>query len=279
MTTAPTTRLAPTPSGYIHAGNAVNFILNAAFARVQEGGRVLLRIDDIDADRKRPEYVEDIFRTLDWLGIGWDIGPSGPDDFERNWSQHLRLEGYHAFLGALAQKNAVFPCQLSRKALAELGGQYPAHLRHQGIGLDAPDTAWRADTPPHLPLQYFVVRRRDGLPAYQVASVCDDLQFGITTVYRGHDLQASTRAQQWLAEVAGHTAFGHIDFRHHALLEGPDGLKLSKSAGAGSVRYWGDGATTKRQLFQTAAKWLGATDENIGEMADLVAFFRDYKVF
>ncbi len=277
--TCKTTRIAPTPSGYIHAGNAINFILNAVLARSEAGGRLLLRIDDIDADRKRPEYVEDIFRTLDWLGITWDEGPSGPDDFERNWSQHLRLVDYHAFLSILEENELVFPCRLSRKQLSEMGGQYPLHLREQGIGLHEPDTAWRARTPPGAPLPCFVVRRRDGLPAYQVASVCDDLRFGVTAVYRGQDLRESTLAQQWLAAAAGQTAFGNIDFRHHPLFTGDDGFKLSKSAGASSVRQLGNNQDVRAHLFATAAKWLGLPDGNVEGMTDLVAFFREFTIF
>ena len=140
-------RIAPTPSGFIHAGNAVNFILNAALAKSQPDGRILLRIDDIDADRKRPEYVEDIFRVLDWLGIEWDEGPQSPDDFEQHWSQHRRIGLYEDFLQKLAARQLVFPCQKSRKELAAQGPIYPEIWTHQPNTLRDPDTAWRAKTP------------------------------------------------------------------------------------------------------------------------------------
>ncbi len=263
-------RIAPTPSGFIHAGNAVNFILNAALAKSQPDGRILLRIDDIDADRKRPEYVEDIFRALDWLGIEWDEGPQSPDDFERHWSQHRRVGLYEAFLQKLMDNNVVFPCQKSRKELTAQGAIYPEAWKKQPISLRDPDTAWRANTPPELPLSCFVVRRRDGLPAYQVASICDDVHFGITDMYRGDDLRASSAAQRWLAGAAGETNFERVRIYHHPLLTGTDGTKLSKSAGAGSVRDLGDDKVVKSTLLQISAKWLGLPHENIQNLPDLV---------
>jgi hypothetical protein len=87
------TRLAPTPSGYLHAGNAINFLITARLAQ-ESGSRVLLRIDDLDQERVRPEYVEDVFRSLEWLGIHWDDGPSGPEELYSTWSQQLRTARY-----------------------------------------------------------------------------------------------------------------------------------------------------------------------------------------
>ena len=75
-------RIAPTPSGFLHLGNAFNFLLTSKFVRARKG-TLILRIDDADSTRSRPEYIEDIFRSLEWLGIEWDRGPSGPDDFYR----------------------------------------------------------------------------------------------------------------------------------------------------------------------------------------------------
>ena len=76
----PISRFAPTPSGFLHIGNALNFILTWLLVR-RRGGRLHLRIDDMDGIRVRPEVVEDIFYSLDWLGLDWDTGPSGPEDF------------------------------------------------------------------------------------------------------------------------------------------------------------------------------------------------------
>jgi glutamyl/glutaminyl-tRNA synthetase len=233
---APRLRLAPTPSGFLHAGNALNFILNALLARARPGGRLLLRIDDLDADRKRPEYVQDVFDTLRWLDISWDEGPVNAADFEKNWSQHTRIALYEQVLARLRETGLLFACSKSRRALAPFGHVYPVEFREQGLSLDAPNVAWRIKTPADFPLPDFIVRRRDGIPAYQLASVVDDLHFGITHVVRGEDLAASTRAQQFLAECLGESRFSKIQFLHHPLLLNDSGEKLSKSAGAAALR-------------------------------------------
>jgi glutamyl-tRNA synthetase len=268
------TRLAPTPSGYLHAGNAINFIINTVVAKSRSGGRVLLRIDDIDADRKRPEYVEDIFRTLEWLGIEWDEGPTGPDDFEQNWSQWKRIDQYEVFLAVLRDKKLVFPCQKSRKDLLAFNGTYPETFKNQSIGLLDTDTAWRADTPVDCPLPCFIVRRRDGKPAYHVASICDDVYFAVTDIVRGEDLKDTSTVQQWLAQMAGYHTFQQIAISHHPLLKDALGAKLSKSAGSRAIRDLGNFKAEKVKLFQQAAKWLGFSDTNIQNLTDLAAFYR-----
>lgn len=250
---APLFRIAPTPSGFLHIGNACNALLIWRCAQ-RMGGRVLLRIDDLDADRKRPEYVEEIFRVLDWLGIGWDIGPEGPDDFERNWSQHRRLPLYHALLRQLSDSGLVYACSLSRAGIRAMteAGQYPEAGRRQGIRMTAtPDEIqltlpWRIETPERwfafsdwngrqhevslmAAMPDFVVRRRDGIPAYQVASVADDAHFGVSHVVRGTDLLPSTAAQLLLMELV---SVPPPQYLHHPLLTDEKGEKLSKSAGA-----------------------------------------------
>ncbi|MEO8734552.1 MAG: glutamate--tRNA ligase family protein, partial [Flavobacteriales bacterium] len=87
------TRIAPTPSGYLHAGNGAAFFATWKIAR-SIGAKLLLRIDDLDAERVRPEYVADVFETLRWCGIDWDEGPKNANDFSQHWSQHLRLAHY-----------------------------------------------------------------------------------------------------------------------------------------------------------------------------------------
>ena len=85
----PVSRLAPTPSGFLHLGNAVNFLVTWAIVRSLKG-RIHLRIDDMDGIRFRPDVLEDIFKSLDWLDLDWDTGPSGPDDFYQNFSLHKK---------------------------------------------------------------------------------------------------------------------------------------------------------------------------------------------
>lgn len=234
--TPPRLRYAPTPSGFLHRGNAFNFILNHRVARRHPQGHLLLRIDDLDAERKRPEYVDDIFNVLRWLGLDWDEGPASTADFEASWSQHHRLPLYQAALEQLRTTGRVYACAKSRRDLAPFGGAYPPEFREQGLSLDAPDVAWRLATPEGFVLPDFIVRRRDGLPAYQLASVADDRHFGITAIIRGEDLRASTAAQRYLAELLGWQDFLNIEVLHHPLVTGTDGEKLSKSAGVASLK-------------------------------------------
>jgi len=226
-------RLAPTPSGYLHAGNVQHFqLIRQAAHSASPHARILLRIDDLDAARKRPEYVQDVFDTLHWLGIAWDEGPQDAADFEAHWSQHLRLAHYQEALDALKVTGLLFACGKSRSELASFGEHYPPAFRSQGLSLDDPDVAWRIRTPEGFPLPDFVVRRRDGLPAYQVASLVDDQLFGVTHIIRGADLEASTAAQRFLASCLGWTGFLQTPVFHHPLLTDAQGEKLSKSAGA-----------------------------------------------
>lgn len=263
-------RFAPTPSGYIHVGNALNFTLNWLVARLH-GGKIVLRIDDLDADRKRPEYVADIFESLHWLGLDWDEGPgliAGLDpvqDFEENWSQHKRLLLYHNLLDALRAQNMLFACRKSRSELAAYNGQYPEAFRHQNLSLDDTNVAWRIRTEADSGLNDFVLRRRDGIPAYQIASLADDDYFNITHVIRGADLEPSTAAQQFLAKHLNMDKFLHINFLHHPLLLGESGEKLSKSAGSTSlkaIRETGD----KGQVFRQISGMLGVRAESAAEL-------------
>ncbi len=229
-------------------------------ARCAPGARLLLRIDDIDAERKRPEYVQDVFDTLHWLGLDWDEGPRTPADFEANWSQHVRMPLYEQVLEQLRQGGHLFACGKSRRDLAAFDGDYPIEFRHQNIPMETPGVAWRIKTPvpgsASIPAD-FVVRRRDGIPAYQVASVVDDLYFGITHVIRGADLAPSTAAQQFLAGCLGRPEFSQIHFLHHPLLLDAAGGKLSKSAGAAALKTWREAGRSPAEVFRSLALWLG----------------------
>ena len=283
-TVGPTSRLrlAPTPSGFLHAGNALNFTLNWLAARLQPGAKLLLRIDDLDANRKRPEYVADIFECLAWLGLDWDEGPQSPTDFDENWSQIKRLPLYIKALAEVQTANLVYACAKSRRDLAPFDGHYPPEFRHQNLPLDAPAVAWRAFTPPEFSLPDFIIRRKDGVPAYQLASLVDDLHFGISHVIRGADLWTSTQAQQWLAQQMGWGDFRKIQFLHHPLLTDERGEKLSKSAGATALRSLYDGlpspsslatASEKgpRLVFHQVSAWLGLPPAPIHTAGDLLA--------
>jgi glutamyl-tRNA synthetase len=233
-------------------------------------GRLLLRIDDLDAERKRPEFVQDIFDSLQWLGLDWDEGPRSAIDFENNWSQHLRIALYHKQLEKLRDTGLLFACRKSRSELAPFAGKYPANFREQGLSLDDPDVSWRIKTPPDFPLPDFVVRRRDGLPAYQIASMADDIFFGVTHVIRGMDLEPSTRAQQWLASCISNDKFLKIKFLHHPLLLDSSGEKLSKSAGSASLQAMRAAGEKPEKVFQQCAIALGLPSDGINSAQGLL---------
>ncbi|MCU0263222.1 MAG: glutamate--tRNA ligase family protein [Candidatus Nanopelagicales bacterium] len=232
------TRIAPTPSGYLHVGNAVNMVLTSWLAR-GHGGRLLLRIDDFDTGRARADYLEDVFRTLDWLGITIDEGPSGPDEFHCAWSMSTRIDRFRAVRDQLmADQNAsVFVCRCSRRAL-DPAGRCAAGCREQRLPLEPGGTALRIRVPAGsarglpLPPGDHVLWRRDDLPAYQLGSVVADEDLGVTAIVRGVDLVASSALQLHLAGLLATPRFRQVDLRHHALVTAPDGHKLSKSAGA-----------------------------------------------
>jgi glutamyl-tRNA synthetase len=243
------TRIAPTPSGFLHSGNIYSFQLTAQLA-AETGAEILLRIDDLDAARKRPEYVANIFETLHTLGIRWQLGPQTPDDFENNWSQHLRLPLYNETLHQLMQQEGlVYACTCSRRELS--GSNGTCNCKNNNLPFDTPDAAWRVAVKPGTVISFndlqrgkveidlaetagdFTVRRRDGIPAYQIASLADDMHFGITHIVRGEDLLPSTAAQLFLAEKLGFSSFLECRFLHHPLLSDTNGRKLSKSTGDG----------------------------------------------
>jgi glutamyl-tRNA synthetase len=242
-------RLAPTPSGFLHIGNALNFRLNQEASQRVPDSKLLLRIDDLDAARKKPEYIDDIFESLTWLGIDWDLGPKTPHDFEQNWSQYKRMDLYEETLQKLRASGLLYACQKSRKEIDSFGADFLPKLRNQGLSLDAKDVAWRIRTPDDFPLPDFVVRKKDGIPAYQIASLADDVHFGITHIVRGKDLEASTKAQIFLAEILDLKAFLAIKFEHHALVLDKNGEKLSKSQGATSLKSMREAGKSAKEIF------------------------------
>lgn len=274
------TRLAPTPSGLLHPGNGLNFILTSAIARAK-GGNILLRIDDLDKARCRKVYVEDTFRTLDWLGLDYDEGPQGVDDFFKNWSQHTRLEEYARALDKLRGAEQLFACTCSRKDVRDRSpdGRYPDTCLHRSRDFEAPQTAWRVKAPVHKLsisvknlaegpheagldiLDAFVVRQKNKLPAYQLASLVDDVLFDINCVVRGADLWESTLAQIYLARLLEFRTFTDAAFWHHPLIKDEKGEKLSKSKGAGSLKEWREAGRPATDLFRQAGIQLGVKEE------------------
>jgi glutamyl/glutaminyl-tRNA synthetase len=256
------TRIAPTPSGYLHLGNALSFALTAALAR-KTGAKILLRIDDLDQARVNMDYVQDIFDTLNFLNIPWDEGPRNLEEYKNGWSQMQRMALYKAALQQLAEQREVFACQCSRSQLQ--GNIYPGTCRNKSIPLDTPETAWRLYTDDrqltiktingiqqtHLPdtMKDFIVKKKDDYPAYQLASLIDDQQYGVDLVVRGEDLYPSTIAQHYLADVLGFANFKDITFYHHPLLMADNTQKLSKTAGATSIKYLREIGKTAKDIY------------------------------
>jgi glutamyl/glutaminyl-tRNA synthetase len=278
------TRIAPTPSGFLHAGNILSFAITAWLAE-QAGARILLRIDDLDQQRVQSAYLGDIFETLQFLQLPWQEGPENQADFETGWSQVRRESIYREALDALAGTGRVFACNCSRTDL-DTGNHervYPGHCRSKNIPLDQPETCWRLETDPSVPIgmtnmdgtvteyrlpaamQDFIVRKKDGHASYQLASLCDDIHFGIDLIVRGNDLLDSTLAQLYLGQVLETPAFGNTAFYHHPLLL-QNGMKLSKSAGDTSIWYLRRQGWDARRIF-----------ERIGELAGITEMTQDWR--
>ncbi|MXV14783.1 glutamate--tRNA ligase family protein [Hufsiella ginkgonis] len=267
------TRMAPTPSGFLHLGNVFSFIITRSMAR-HTGASMLLRIDDIDRDRVKPEYVTDLFDTLHFLGISWDEGPRTAEEYYRDWSQLNRLARYQQVLRQLRGTGAAFACDCSRADLHRAGIESGcvSDCRRRKIALDTPGTNWRIATDHQqtvcinnpdghvsahvLPasVKDFIVRKKDGLPSYQLVSLVDDVDFGIDLVVRGHDLWPSTLAQVYLANLLGIETFPVAKFVHHPLVNGPGGVKLSKSAGDTAIRNLREQGFTREQVLEMAIK-------------------------
>ncbi|MGV9012147.1 MAG: glutamate--tRNA ligase family protein [Flavobacteriales bacterium] len=268
------TRIAPTPSGFLHAGNGVAFVLAHELAR-QEEGSLLLRIDDLDQERVRTDHVEDIFRTLEWLGITWDEGPRNGMDLASTWSQQHRLDEYHELLNELRATGNLYACTCSRKDLMDRTGstEYDGHCRNRGLDPDTPGISWRLRLPAggkvdmktwpsgeteKLTLDQGdpVLLQRNGRPAYHIASLVDDLRFQMDTIVRGTDLLASTAVQLHIAELLGLSAFHAVRFLHHPLLPDGNGAKLSKSGGSASLRHKRENGQTPEAIHVLAAQFL-----------------------
>lgn len=251
---APLTRLAPTPSGFLHEGNRLNFRATADLA-ASLGATLALRIDDADATRYRREYAEDIFVTLREMAISWTVGPRDVDDFERHWTQRTKTEYYRdALRQAIASGLPVYACACSRAqqsgpALEGCAGG----CRTRSLALEPGRTALRvmvdAGTQVMLgdevvPLAEamgdFVIWRRDNLPAYQLVSVVEDRDLGVTHIVRGRDLLPSSAAQVHLARWTDAQNVADAVYVHHGLVTDASGAKLSKSTLARATRREGD---------------------------------------
>lgn len=231
----PLTRIAPTPSGFLHEGNLVNFLLTARLAR-EVGAETALRIDDMDVFRMREEYVEDIFRCLRWLGIEWQYGPQSMREYGELPPVEERAEHYYDVLdGMVIAGLPAFVCKCSRRDLGR-NLRCEQGCASKGLKLVPRRTSVRVHIPDSeeaLATGFgdVTIWRREDLPAYQLASLVDDHEMAVTHIVRGADLYDSTLLQRYLAQFLPDSPFLRADIRHHELVMGEDGSKLSKSQG------------------------------------------------
>ncbi len=232
-------RFAPSPSGRMHLGNVFSALIAWLSVRSQEG-KMLLRIEDLDPDRSKQIYIESLRQDLGWLGLDWD---------EEMPLQSTRSSVYESYFAKLT----VYPCYCSRNELHSASAPHgtDGNLLYAGTcrGLSPEERAtktrkpaWRVEVPDgeiaftdrvYGPVRQnlqdacgdFILRRADGVYAYQLAVVCDDALGGVTQVVRGRDLLDSTPRQIWLYETLG---FSVPEFCHVPLLVAPDGRRLSK---------------------------------------------------
>lgn len=232
------TRFAPSPNGPLHLGHAWSAIVAHDLAR-ERGGRFLLRIEDIDGARSRPELAEEFRADLTWLGLEWgEVAP-----------QSARLATYEAAADQLRERGLLYPCTCTRAEVA--GPVYLGTCRHR---TDRPEgAAWRLDVAKALaltgPLTWDdelageqqarpelagdpVLMRKDAPASYHLAATLDDAADGVTLVTRGRDLFAATDVHRLLQALLDLPV---PRWHHHLLLVEPDGRKLAKRRGSPSL--------------------------------------------
>lgn len=275
-------RFAPAPTGFLHLGHVVNAIYVWGLTRAA-GGRVLLRIEDHDRQRSRPEYERAILEDLEWLGFVPDEPP--PRAFDRRpceGRQSDRTAHYEAALARLRDAGRVYACDCSRSAIVQAGGQvvdgelrYPGTCRDKRIAEDErrgvrvrldPGVERFEDLRHGMQTQRpaeqcgdLLARDRGGNWTYQFAVTVDDLLQGVTIVVRGDDLLGSTGRQMQLARLLGRGEAPR--FLHHPLIMKSPSQKLSKA----------DGDTSVRELRTNGL----APGEVIGRAASLAGLRRD----
>ncbi len=236
-------RFAPSPSGRMHLGNALSAML-AWLSAKQQGGEILLRIEDLDPARSKAEYAQGIMDDFRWLGLLWD---------RRATDQSKRGEAYAAALRQLEQMYLIYPCYCSRDQLHAASAPHASDGRviyagtcrnltpeqravmtkKPSLRIRLPDReisfrdGLQGDVTMNLQREFgdIILRRADGVAAYQLAVVVDDGTEGVTEVVRGRDLLSSTPVQLYLYELLGLTP---PRFYHVPMLLAPDGRRLSK---------------------------------------------------
>lgn len=289
------TRLAPSPTGALHLGNARTFLITWALAR-RRNWRIVLRIEDLDGPRVKPGAAEQAIDLLRWLGLDWDEGPH---------VQSRDIEPYRDAMRRLAESGAAYPCRLTRAEVDAAAGApqegahdvpYPASLRPAITGprvFDDPSTNWRFVVPPgpvefvdafagpqaHEPSRTigdFVVWTQRAQPAYQLAVVVDDHRQGVTQVVRGDDLLDSAARQLLLYRALGlprEPAYTHLP-----LVRGQDGRRLAKRHGDTRLDAYRSAGVPAERVIALLARWsTSRTDAGVPSAmsaAEFAAWFR-----
>jgi len=265
-------RLAPSPTGRLHLGHARTFLAAWWHARAR-GGRVLLRLEDLDRARARPEHVDECLRDLEWLGLDWDGTP---------WFQSADTAPMAAAVERLLAAGQAYLCACSRKDVERLASaphasdgevRYPGTCRARALGPSAGAAGLGVRLRvPAGPLELedgfagrfrcdvqaevgdFLLARRDGAFAYQLAVVVDDARAGVSEVLRGDDLLSSA-ARQWHLQCA--LALPHPHWFHLPLVLDERGERLAKRRGDTSLAGLRAAGVDGRAVVAWAARSLG----------------------
>jgi len=283
-------RFAPSPTGLLHLGNAWSFWIAWLAARKADG-EIILRMEDSDPDRSREEFSQAIVRDFSWLGLDWDAGYGRPDAAVPGpFAQSACQDIYAAALELLRGKGLVYPCFCTRKELRFLAGAphmddagapYPGTCRHRPAAerahLEASgrqfawrvfcpeDAVWTFDDRIQGPQRFslpqcggdFAVRRSDGVTAYQLAVVVDDVRMGVTQVVRGRDILPSVPRQMYLyACLAGAAP----EYAHVPLVLDSAGERLAKRHQGLTIQSLREAGIRPETIWGCLALWSGITE-------------------
>lgn len=269
-------RLAPTPSGFLHLGNIFNFVLTWVLVRRRKG-ILHLRIDDIDQTRVRDEFIEDVFKTIDWLNLDYDKGPSSVEEFKRYDSQVLKNDYYRSFL---KKSKLFYSCTCSRKDVQDMNqdGIYHGYCLKKMVPFNTPGSSIRVHVPEETWVEVngmkinlydemgdFVIWRKDGLCSYQLMSLIEDMELGVNFIVRGEDLLSSSAGQLYLANHLSMNDFSKVEFIHHPLIMGGKGQKLSKSNADQLYKE----NVSKSDIYTLVGQYLGV-EGKVSKIGDLL---------